>query len=347
MKYYFLGIFIVIVAVISALALFYKSQNTFNVINPLGKEVTQILEKPLEKYSFERLQKRNTDKSQIIIGELQKDEETFSSYLFYFKTNNQRVSGIINIPKESGTYPVLVMFRGYVDKEIYTSGEGTRRTAEEFARNGFITLSPDFLGYGQSDNPSALSLEERFQTYTTALSLLDSLPTLNGALESVPDALITADISRTGLWGHSNGGHIALSILAITKKEYPTVLWAPVTKPFPYSILYFTDEFDDEGKSLRKVVADFEKDYDVFDYSPSTYYKWITAPLQIHQGTNDEAVPVRWSDQFVEQLNNLEIENEYYTYQGENHNFNNGYWEEVVNKNVLFYLTNFEEKIIN
>ena len=142
--------------------------------------------------------------------------------------------------------------------------------------------------------------------------------------------------------GHSNGRQIALSVLEITGKSYPTVLWAPVSKPFPYSILYFTDEFDDHGKALRKVVADFEKDYNVELYSPSNFYSWINAPIQIHQGTADDSVPLKWSDNLVADLTKLGKNAEYFTYPEADHNLTPG-WEAAIRRSSDFYKENFSK----
>ncbi|MBI2032880.1 MAG: prolyl oligopeptidase family serine peptidase [Candidatus Levybacteria bacterium] len=208
------------------------------------------------------------------------------------------------------------------------------------AKAGFITLAPDFLGYGQSDKPSQLSIEERFQTYTTALQLLSSLSTLNTALEKENQVTVRGNTS-VGIWGHSNGGQIALSVLEISGRSYPTVLWAPVSKMFPYSILYYTDEFDDHGKLLRKVLAEFEKEYDVEKYSPTNYFDWIIAPIQLHQGVLDESVPMIWSDQLAEILKKKGKDVEYFTYPQENHNFTNGTWPLALSRSIAFYTTQF------
>lgn len=317
------------------------------VINPLVEEVEQQVF-PLNKYSFENLSETKFNGSNIEIGEkIEEESDAFDMYVFYFydqdpsdEKNLKKVSGLLTIPQEEGEYPVIVQFRGYVDREIYSTGIGTIRSAQEYASAGFITLSPDFLGYGESDNPSEFSIEERFQTYSTALSLLASVKNLEKAL-SEQEIDIQVNESKLGLWGHSNGGHIALAVLSITKRNIPTVLWAPVTKPFPYSILYFTDEFADEGKSLRKVVSDFERDYDVFNFSPSSYYDQINSPLQIHQGTADDAVPVEWSNEFVEKINTLEIKNEYFVYPGADHNLLGG-WNEAVLRSIDFYKLELE-----
>lgn len=307
------------------------------VISP----ISEVKEKPLEKYSFENLKNKEFKADTITIGKVLKEGNGFISYIFYFNDQNKLVSGLMNLPSKPGTYPVLAMFRGFVEKEKYTIGEGTRHSGEVFAQNGFITLAPDFLGYGESDNPSNNSIEERFQTYTTALSLLASIKNLNPALEKM-NYQIKADVSKVGIWGHSNGGHIALSVLAITSRNYPTVLWAPVSKPFPYSILYFTDEFNDHGKALRKVIADFEKDYDIEKYSPVNFYNYINAPIQLHQGTDDEAVPKRWSDQLYAKLKNMEKNITNYNYLNDDHNFSRGSWETAVQRSILFYKTSFK-----
>ena len=79
-------------------------------------------------------------------------------------------------------------------------------------------------------------------------------------LESL-DSIKEWDEENIFFWGHSNGGQVALTILEITGKDYPTTLWAPVTKPFPYSILYYTDESEDKGKYIRRELSRFENLY--------------------------------------------------------------------------------------
>ncbi len=318
---------------LSGLFWFYFFNNNTTIVSPLGNNALRIIEKPLDKYSFTRLRQRKPKNGSITLGKELKDEETFASYVFYFTSDGKRVSGLLNMPKTNGVYPIVVMIRGYVDQKIYTIGEGTRHSGEVFAQNGFITFAPDFLGYGESDQPSVKPLEERFQTYTTVIDLISALKTVNQALRS--KGISSND--KIFIWGHSNGGHIALSVLAATGKNYPSVLWNPVTKPFPYSILYFTDEFDDHGKALRRVLAEFEKDYDVENYSPSNFYIWIQGSIQLHQSGDDEAVPKRWSDQFAEQMKKLKKTVNYLIYPGDDHNFSRGSWPTVIQRSIDFY----------
>lgn len=305
--------------------------------------------KPWEKYTIENLSKEQIKPGRIEIGSVIKEYDSFTSRYFYLtfdpqlnSNQTQKVSGLINLPNKPGTYPVIVMLRGYVDKEIYQTGVGTQRAGEYFAQNGFITLAPDFLGYGQSDQEAENSIESRFQTYTTTLTLLSSIPNLNSALSTLHfDFDLRADSSRIGLWSHSNGGQIALTILEITQKPYPIVLWAPVSKPFPYSILYYTDDFDDRGKALRKVIADFEKDYDIELYSLTNYLDKISARIQLHQGTADDAVPEKWSSQLNDTLSKLGKDTEYFIYPGADHNLL-GSWQQAIQRSTAFFKTNLK-----
>jgi len=291
-------------------------------VNPLGDRV----ERPLDVYAIPTLQQTSFPPSEILFDEPTATESAFTVQPFSFFVGKKKVTGLAHVPTTTEKVPVIVQFRGYVNREIYEPGIGTSRSAEVFAKNGYLTLAPDFLGYGGSDMPSINSLEERFETYTTALTLLASVPTIP-----------FVDTKRIGVWAHSNGGQIALTVLTVMgERGYPTTLWAPVTKPFPYNILYYTDEFSDRGKILRRVVAEFEKTYDVDLYSFDQYLSKIRVPLQFHQGTADDAVPFVWSDTFVEKLKEQDVDVQYYRYPGADHNMMPS-WNTVINRDIGFF----------
>ncbi len=325
----------IIIGIVIGLSVF--CLNRSGLISLVGNVKPTPTVKPLEKYSFDNLRGRIFTPGDITIDKVTNDAADFTSYLFFYDSDGKKVSGLLNLPKKEGSYPVILQLRGYIDEEKYTTGMGTVHSGEVFTQNGFITLAPDFLGYGKSASSSADSMESRFENYTTALNLLSSITNLNQSLKNNQIDDIEADTGKIGLWGHSNGGHIALSVLAITGKDFPTVLWNPVSKPFPYSILYYTDESSDNGKFIRKMLSDFEKDYDIEQYNPVNYYKNITAPIQLHQAVDDEAVPIKWSNQLYQLLKKQNVDITYFTYPGDNHDFNLGSWNKVVERNIAFY----------
>lgn len=314
--------------------------NNITVLNPLVSVNLTPTPKPLEKYSFENLKTRSYPGGLIEFGKVLNNQSLYTSQMFYFTSDGKKVSGLITYPKKTDKAPVIVLIRGFVDQTIYETGVGSKHIGEELAKNGFVTLSPDFLGYGESASPSAQPIEERFETYTTVLNLLSSIKFLNRSFAD-NNLNISVNPDNVGLWGHSNGGHIALGVLEISGSSYPTVLWAPVSKPFPYSILYYTDEYEDLGKKLRRVVADFEKDYDADKYSITEYFDWIKAPMQLHQGDEDTAVPKLWSDNLYKTLTKLSKDVTYYTYSGEDHNFAQGGWNSVIQRDIAFFNKRF------
>ncbi|MCL5784333.1 MAG: prolyl oligopeptidase family serine peptidase [Patescibacteria group bacterium] len=342
-KAIFVGFGLILIA---SVTLFHFLKPEQSLLNPVLQNTPKP--KPLLVYTFDNLKKTTFPQQQITIGRQINETPNSLSQMFYFSVPQspnsptmKKISGVLNVPKKPGTYPIIVMFRGFVPKETYQPGIGTQPSAKIFSQNGFITLAPDFLGYGESDNSLPNDFENRLQTYTTALTLLSSLSTLNNGLEASYSGKIKADLNKIGIWGHSNGGQIALSTLAISGVTYPTVLWAPVSKSFPYSILYYTDESDDQGKALRQALANFEKDYDTEQFSPSNYYQWIKAPIEINQGIADHEVPVWWSDDLVAALKKDEIDVTYFTYPGADHNLQPNGWSSAVSQSIDFYKRNF------
>jgi len=336
-----------------------------NILESQIGKIDIVKQRPLDKYTIENLSNADIKPGKFEInkfdsGELKEkinEDRDYTSYLFTFEFNPnldgktiKKTTGQINLPSGStaSKFSIIVMLRGYINQETFQTGDGTRRAAEVFAKNGFITIAPDFLGYGGSDEEEADIFETRFQTYVTILSLLQTLENSqsNPGLITVSDQITKqlqpeadwpmAKINQSSifLWGHSNGGQIALTILEITGEAYPTTLWAPVSKQFPYSVLYYTDQSEDRGKLIRHELSEFEKDYNPDLYSLDLYLDRIKAPIQIHQGLNDDAVPYSWSDRLVKELLNLNID--YYKYPGADHNMN-PVWNTVVSRDLEFF----------
>ncbi|MEK7521667.1 MAG: prolyl oligopeptidase family serine peptidase, partial [Patescibacteria group bacterium] len=237
---------------------------------------------------------------------------------------------------------------GYAPRETYETGIGTRPSAAVFAQNGFITVAPDFLGYGGSDPRDEDEMAGRFESYPIALILLRSLiePKFVCALPdptSCPDSSLSTRHTSLFLFGHSNGGHIAIATLEIAGnspsfagKTFPTVLWAPVSKPFPFSTLVYTDEADDLGKLQRKNLAKFEEDYDVNLYSVHNYLDWIKSPIQLHQGYSDQEILYWWSQEFEKTLTAKSKTLKAFYYPGMNHNMTPG-WNTAISRSLAFF----------
>ena len=281
-----------------------------HMLSPLAQRATA---RPLLKYTFANLRAGKFAPDRIVYDGLYgKQDPRFASWTFHYYSGGKRVSGLANLPvgvsTESGriNVPAILMLHGSVDDGAdYFPGFGTQPVAAFLAANGFATFAPDFLDYGSSDKGGPDPFEDRFETYTTNMTILETLSKTAG---------------RVGIWGHSNGGQIGLSILEISGGSYPTVLWAPVSKMFPYNILYYTDVYADGGKWLRAALARFEELYDVQNYSTPNYLSWINAPILLQQGGADPWVPQKWSDEVYRVLKEKGKRIEYKVYPGADHN---------------------------
>lgn len=288
------------------------------IVSPLASLKKGLIEtNPYASLSFDELAKTKFEKGEIKLGAATRQGKNFTTYVFTYKSKGKTVSGMANIPKESlpagrqKPFPVVVLLRGWVDRKVYYIGHGTEKQADYFAEHGFLTLAPDFLGYGESDFEDKDILVARFTRPITVLSLLAAIP-------SLPQA----DPQRIGLWAHSNGGQIALSVLEITQKPYPTSLWAPVSLGFPESVLVYLGEQDDGGNLIKAKLEEFSKTNDPKKYSITEYWEQIQAPFIIHQGGKDSWIKTEWTQSLVEKLKANGLTVSYYFYPAENHNFN-------------------------
>lgn len=336
---------VIIFIIVSFIIGFLIGQNTKleTLVNNQAKKETP---RPLDKYSIENLSNANIEPGTIkILKSMDSGSDRFDSYLIEFKfrpdlKNTKKTTGQLNVPKADLTNSLVIMIRGYVDQTIYQTGVGTKNAAKVFAENGYITISLDYLGYGGSDSESGDIFESRFQTYVTTISLIKTLQQLktnpslilnSNELTNIPTNQLTLFI-----WAHSNGGQIALTSLEVLGDPIPTVLWAPVTKPFPYSVLYYTDESEDRGKLIRNKLAEFERLYDVNNYSLDNYLDRLTAPILIQQGSYDDAVPVSWSTTFTSKMKKLDKDISYIIYNGADHNMKPK-WNEAIEEDLSFF----------
>ncbi|MFZ2152939.1 MAG: alpha/beta fold hydrolase [Microgenomates group bacterium] len=320
-----------------------------NIINPIGKQKEINNNFFLEKYDFDELRRvhkampagRQVHKVESrkleILGNIPEVEDRrtieydFTTREIRFKSDGKWVSGMINMPKDVGTrhgvfVPVIIMIRGYAEKEGYYVGSGSWKVADELARQSagkpnYVTISLDFLGYGHSDTESSDMLEARFHKVVEVLDLIESVKQLPWV-----------DKNRIGIWAHSNGGQIALSVLEITGQSYPTVLWAPMTQPFPESVLSTIDE----GSPVKAVIEEFQKHYDSRRYAFENYYDWIKAPVLIQQGNRDNQVKLEWQRPVARAIGA-----ELVVYEGADHNLKGG-WNEAVAADLGFFGTHFK-----
>ena len=297
-------------------------------------------------FSLKSLQTYSYKTSPITIEKLAFKNNLQYAYNVSFKSMNLKVSARLSIPAENqeNIKGIVIMLRGHQNPGGYYTGKGTENPAKSYLQRGWAIIAPDFFGYGSSS--PIPSPREIYQFYSTinAVELYKSLEQPNFIFSSGVSRAnrITLPVSfkRIGLWGHSNGGQVALHFLEIIQKPVPTVLWAPVSLPFPDSWAHY-------GRNAEWAER-FKNEYPAEDFSLIAYLDKIApgTPILLEQGDRDHAVPKAWNDALVGAINTEnarrgqtgrgKIQLRYEVYANANHNLN-PYWSTVLPRDAAFW----------
>ena len=247
-----------------------------------------------------------------------------------YRSGDLRISGIINIPDGTGPFPVLVLLHGYIDPDIYVTGQGLMREQDYLARRGYVVLHVDYRNHAGSDeDPTA---ERR-------LRLGYTVDVVNAVLAVRRSPLPVLDSERVGLLGRSMGGGVTLNTLVARPGLVDAaVVFAPVSSRTQ-------DNFDRWIRGERpdlaaRIIDRYGSPEDNPEFwrqvSPRTYFGRITEPLLIHHGTADESCPIRWTRSTYAALRRAGKDARLFEYDGEAHAFG-PQWPLSMRRTVRFF----------
>ena len=289
------------------------------------------------------------------------ETEKYTSYLIDYPSDGLTITGVMQIPKGTGPFPVILMNHGFFSRSLYNSGDGTDRSAAYLAEHGYITLASDYRSWGGSDIGESLFYSGQV---IDVINLLNAIPSIS-----------QADPNRVGIWGHSMGGGITMKVLSIVGAGFSNpelgqpqitikaaVLYSPVSADFADIIERWGNGcFGDiaEGEqiigcnsadvipvelpsNLRDAYRIAGQDADMLkEVSPIYHLDTVTAPIQIHYGTEDGKVlsgtPPQWSVKLTQALRDAGKEAEMYQYEGERHSFIGEPWFVFMGRVLRFF----------
>lgn len=267
---------------------------------------------PYAAFTVDGLTARTYGEGELRIEQTLNVTNAFTRTLVTYPSDGLTIYGFMNIPKGEGPFPVVLVLHGYVDPAIYTTLTYTTRYADALARAGYLVIHPNFRNWPPSDSGP--------ETYRVgqAVDVLD-LIALVQKQGGQPGPLQQADPGRIGLWGHSMGGGISQRVLTVSDDVDAAVLYGAMSGDEALNhqrILFFTNGVRglwDEGEAppaeaLQRI-------------SPVNYLDRITAAVSIHHGEFDEQVPLAWSEDLCQRLQDLQKPVECFTYAGQPHTF--------------------------
>ena len=283
-------------------------------------------------YTIKGLRARSYTGGQIKVLKTLKVNDDFTRFYISYPSDHLTITGIMQVPPGEGPFPVIILNHGYIDPKRYWSGSDTWNAAAYLNQRGYLTISPDYRNWGESDSDNSF--------FSTG-QLIDTL-NLVGSLKSVR----YADAERVGMWGHSMGGGIALKAITIDPRIKAAILYAPVSgndtewinrwgpgcsENQPYQIGHDCGGaeilVDDIDHALFEAYAEAVRNPALMTQTSAiNFLKHVIVPVQIHIGTADTRTPPRWSHTINQRLIAAGKEAEFFVYPQQGHALRDESW---------------------
>lgn len=306
-----------------------QPSQTDNAVKQSNNGVIVPVQEVPHPVSLQALMEKEYNGSELTLGEVLVENEAYTRYYVTYKSGALTISGIMNIPKKGGPFPLIILNHGYIDPEVYTNGRGLKREQDYLARRGYAVLHPDYRNHADSDSdPDA---ELRFR-----LGYTEDVVNAVSAVKNSSLAEITKD--RIGMLGHSMGGGIALNVMVAQPDLIKAfVLFAPVSADVKDNFEKWTSRRPELAQQLIATYGSFETAPEFWhNLSPLNFLDRVTAPVEIHHGTADESVPLEWSEKLERAFEAQNKDAKLFTYPREPHEFINA-WPLVMERTVVFF----------
>lgn len=320
-----LFIILLLGGLVIALALWRQSnspQSNLPLVSETGEEMIAPVDAPaippddpnIPEVSIEHFFDKSFDGRDFMVGDVLEQQASYTRFFITYRSGDLSISGIMNLPKGEGSFPVLILNHGYIDPAIYTNGRGLRREQDYLARQGFIVIHPDYRNHAQSSRRDDGEIKNRLGYVEDVINLVYAVHA---------SSLPYFDKENIGMLGHSMGGGIAQTVAVATPNLVKVmVLYAPVSMDYRDSYFKYMANNPERAAQIRELYGEPEQENPIWDaLSPETFVERITVPILLFQGTRDTSVPQEWSDETAELLQAKGKNIRYVVYPDEGHEF--------------------------
>ncbi|MDP3963980.1 MAG: alpha/beta fold hydrolase [bacterium] len=269
------------------------------------------------------------DGRNFTVGRLLDDNTAYRRYYITYESEGLTISGIMNVPKGEGIFPLLLLNHGHIDTAVYTNGRGLKREQDYLARRGYVVIHSDYRNHAFSGKDPDTDVNFR---------LGYAKDVINAAVAVKMASLPFIDAERIGVLGHSMGGGVALAMMT-AKPELARgyVLFAPVSGDARKNYERWMLRRPETAERIASLYGAPDANPSFWDgISPVTHLTRTVSPVMIHHGTNDESVPLEWSEALAVEMRDAEKNPLLYVYEGEPHEFINA-WPLVMQRTTEFF----------
>lgn len=309
---------------------------------------TPTIEESIFPYTIDGLRQHDFQSGKIHIRSTLDENEKYTSYLIDYPSDGLTITGVMQVPEGDGPFPVILMNHGFFSRSVYSSGDGTDRASAFLAEHGYITLASDYRSWGDSDIGNSFFYSG---LVIDVINLLNAVPSIS-----------KADPERIGMWGHSMGGGVTIKALTIDSRVKAAVLYSTVSADFADVIERWGPGCFGDIAQGELIVGCNSSDVIPVDLptsvqdayrlaasdagmlqriSPFYHLDYVTAPVQIHYGTEDgkylSGTPPQWSVKLTQGLRDAGKQAEMYQYEGQGHSFIGQPWFDFMTRTLRFF----------
>ena len=283
---------------------------------------------------LERWFDRELDGGGLRLGAERERTSSYRSYNVSYRSQDLRISGVVDVPTGKGPFPAVVLAHGYIDPAVYVRGQGMPRERRQLAAAGYIALHVDYRNHAASDDDPALQRTARLGYSVDVLNAVNALR----ATDAIP-----VDDDRIALMGRSMGGGVVYRALEMAPGLVDAaVVFAGVSSdeadnyeqfggPSPY-----WDYVEDRWGS----PADNPEFWEAV--SADQHFDRVTEPVLIHHGSVDDTCPPRWARHTRAAMEDAGVDVTLRWYAGEGHTFGDAALARALDRSIAFLERHFD-----